>query len=237
MDLQALLEEAREADPTERILYRDRIASYGEAAVPSMVDWLSIPGLGAFAVRVLARIGEAASSRDRVRRLLMAAEDNVPDPVRSDVRQAIERLGGGRERMRPSRDARPAPERWPGKRTASPLELKFHDAMLDIFSLAGEATRKVGSDGSVTRGYWASYFLRGVRNHGGLEYARRLLAVDGTTAGFQRLTDENRLDLTMEALVLRPEFAKLFSERERAVAASRLARAGYQRLQDRLGGA
>jgi hypothetical protein len=100
--------------------------------------------------------------------------------------------------------------------------------MLDIFRLAGEATRHPRADGSVARGYWASYLLRGVRNHGGLEYARQLLRKEGTTDGFQRLTDEGRLDLTVEALVLKPEYAQLFSDEERRVAAHRLAQAGYQ---------
>jgi hypothetical protein len=99
--------------------------------------------------------------------------------------------------------------------------------MLDIFRLAGEATRQQRPDGTYVRGYWASYFLRGVRNHGGLTYARQLLNATGTTEGFHRLTAEGRLDLTMEALVLRPEYQKLFSPGERQVAASRLARAGH----------
>jgi hypothetical protein len=100
--------------------------------------------------------------------------------------------------------------------------------MLDIFRLAGEATRRHRSDGTTVRGYWASYFLRGVRNHGGLAYARQLLHREGTTEGFQRLTEEGRLDLTMEALVLMPEYAELFSDDELRVAAHRLAEAGSQ---------
>ena len=100
--------------------------------------------------------------------------------------------------------------------------------MLDIFRLAGEATRRERPDGSTIRGYWASYFLRGVRNHGGPNYARQLLRDQGTSAGFQRLTEEGRLDLTVEALVLKPEFADLFNDDERSVASDRLARAGYQ---------
>lgn len=36
------------------------------------------------------------------------------------------------------------------------------------------------------------------------------------------------LVLTVETLDLRPEFSELFTDDERAVAASRLARAGYQ---------
>src|SRR5258708_16228557 len=99
--------------------------------------------------------------------------------------------------------------------------------MLDIFRLAGEATRRPRPDGTTQRGYWASYFLRGVRNHGGPDYARQLLRAVGTSAGFQRLTDEGRLDLTVETLVLRPEYEALFTAADRTIAAHRLAEAGY----------
>ena len=95
--------------------------------------------------------------------------------------------------------------------------------------LAGEATRQQRPDGTYIRGYWATYFLRAVRNHGGLPYAHQLLRMDGTTDGFARLTAEGRLDLTMEALILRPEYRGLFSEGELQVAASRLVRAGWSR--------
>lgn len=104
--------------------------------------------------------------------------------------------------------------------------------MLDIFRLAGEATRRPRPDGTIARGYWASYFLRGVRNHGGPDYAHQLLRAEGTSDGFQRLTDEGRLDLTVEALVLKPEYAQLFIEPERQTAAHRLARAGYRPPRD-----
>jgi hypothetical protein len=107
--------------------------------------------------------------------------------------------------------------------------------MVDIFTLAGEATRKERPDGTFIRGYLASYFLRGVRNNGGVAYAHQLLQATGTTAGFERLKEENRLDLTMEALVLRPEFDLLFSADERQIAASRLARAGYQPPTSKIG--
>jgi hypothetical protein len=99
--------------------------------------------------------------------------------------------------------------------------------MLDIFRLAGEATRRPRPDGTTQRGYWASYFLRGVRNHGGPKYARQLLRAADTSAGFQRLTDEGRLDLTVEALVLRPEYEPLFADEDRKIAARRLEEAGY----------
>jgi hypothetical protein len=229
-DLNALLEEARMADPRDRILYRDRIAAYGAAAISAMQQWLGDPRLGAFAVRVLERIAEDDSNRRAVLDALAStARAGLPEHVAHDIAQAIDRLGGTRARgvTLPRPGPRTQVDQWPGHRTPSPLELRFHDAMLGIFTLAGEATRKRAPDGSTIRGYWANYFLRGVRNHGGPDYARQLLRAEGTSDGFQRLTDERRLDLTVEALVLRPEYSELFTDEERAVAASRLARGGY----------
>jgi hypothetical protein len=118
-------------------------------------------------------------------------------------------------------------EQWPGSRNVSALELRFHDDMLDIYRLAGEATRRHRPDGTTQRGYWATYFLRGVRTHGGPDYARQLLRASGTSAGFQRLTEERRLDLTVEALILRREYEPLFTDHERNIAEYRLTKA-YQ---------
>jgi hypothetical protein len=229
--LKSLLEEARKADPSDRILHRDRIAAHGAAAIPAMKEWISDSRLGAFAVRTLERIAAEPSNRRAVLDALASADPRaIPERVAQDIEQAIDRLGGSQRHSvaRPRPEPRSPREQWPGQRPVSPLELRFHDAMLSIFKLAGEATRRQSKDGSIVRGYWASYFLRGVRNHGGPDYARQLLRAEGTSDGFQRLTDERRLDLTVEALVLRPEFSELFTDDERAVAAHRLARAGYQ---------
>jgi hypothetical protein len=228
--LAELLEAARKADPGDRISYRDSIAEHSAAAIPAMAEWTGDQRLGAFAVRVLERIAVDQSLRQAVLDALTSADTQlVTERVANDIAQAIQRLGGAQRRRVSSRPhgSRLEVEQWPGNRAVSPLELRFHDAMLDIFKLAGEATRRQAADGSTIRGYWASYFLRGVRNHGGPNYAHQLLRAEGTSDGFQRLTDERRLDLTVEALVLRPEFSALFTEEERAVAASRLARGGY----------
>ena len=230
-DLNALLDKATVADASDRILLRDPIAAFGAAAIPAMTAWLHDPRLAAFAVRVLGRIGDDIPQRRAVLNALASADIRaLPEPIAHDIAAAISCLGGTAKHgvAGPPSGQRTPIERWPGHGTVSPLELRFHDAMLDIFTLAGEATRKRAADGSTIRGYWASYFLRGVRNHGGPDYARQLLRAEGTSDGFQRLTDERRLDLTVEALVLRPEFSSLFIDDERAAAASRLARAGYQ---------
>jgi hypothetical protein len=235
--LDALLEEAKKADPGDRIRFRDPIASHGLEAIPHMEGWLGEPRLGAFAVRVLERIGAEPPNRGAVVRTLNQARGGeLSEPVRNDIEMALVRLGGTRTRA-PISTSRSAstPEQWPGSRSVSPLEVRFHDDMLAIFTLAGEATRKRAADGSTIRGYWASYILRGVRNHGGPAYAHQLLRAEGTSDGFQRLTDEHRLDLTVEALVLRPDYASLFTDEERSIAANRLARAGYKPPADRAG--
>jgi hypothetical protein len=219
-ELEALLTKVEEAGPIDRIDFRDPVAAYGLEAIPALEAWLADPRLEVFAVRTLEKIAEQDVAREDVIDVFESLEPSeVSAWVVTDVRRALAKLS--------TRPATPASAEWPQGRTVSDLERAFHSDMLDIFRLAGEATRHVRPDGSVERGYWASYFLRAVRKHGGLEYARQLLNRTGTTPGFERLTNEGRLDLTMEALVLKPRYAPLFTERERKEASSRLARAGY----------
>ncbi len=230
-DLDRLLKVVRDAPPAVRIEYRDQVAVHGARAVPSLRSWLSDPRLGAFATRTLEKIAAEPADRPAVLAALESVNRQViPQVLTRDIGEAIARLRGAPRRTGTHSTARQdaAVEHWAGARAVSALELRFHDDMLDIFRLAGEATRRRRADGTVARGYWASYFLRGVRNHGGPEYARQLLRKAGTTPGFQRLKEEGHLDLTMEALVLKPEYASLFSDEERAVAARRLTLAGYQ---------
>ena len=71
-------------------------------------------------------------------------------------------------------------------------------------------------------GYWAGYFLKSVKQYGGVGAARRLLERNGVSRGLAKLASLNRLDLAMETLVLDPAYALLFSDEERAIAARRL---------------
>ena len=91
------------------------------------------------------------------------------------------------------------------------LEQRFDAAMLDIYERAG---REVG--------YWATRYLQMLRRRGGLETARYLLGSRTTSDGYARLRDAGRLDLTVEAHVLRREFEPLFTPQERARARERL---------------
>jgi hypothetical protein len=234
-DLDQLLDAASAADPGVRIQFRDPIAAHGASAIPQLRRWLADDRLSAFAVRTLEKIAIDPANRRGVLEALRSLDSRgVSEWTSRDVADAVARITGTVPRSGgaggPAR--REPVEEWPGSRVVSPLELRFHDTMLDVFRLAGEATRRTRSDGTIERGYWASYFLRGVRNHGGPDYAHQLLRKEGTTDGFQRLKVEGRLDLTMEALVLRPEYSALFSNEERRVAAHRLAEAGYQPLDE-----
>jgi hypothetical protein len=97
----------------------------------------------------------------------------------------------------------------------SELEARFETEMVEkVYRTAGRET-----------GYWASYFLRAVRSHGGVGAARRLLQAPGVSKGLRTLSGKDRLDLAMETLVLAPEYRSLFTDEERAAAERRLAQA------------
>lgn len=72
-------------------------------------------------------------------------------------------------------------------------------------------------------GYWAHRFLQMLRRRRGLETARYLLNAPVTSDGYARLRDAGRLDLTVEALVQKPEWAPLFTVEELARARERYA--------------
>lgn len=92
------------------------------------------------------------------------------------------------------------------------LEEALTEVMLNLYRRTGEAT-----------GYWAGYFLRDVRRHGGLAVAKKLLRPDrGLSEGFNKLIDAGRVDLSVEAVVLQ-DFAGLFSSEELDEARQRVA--------------
>jgi hypothetical protein len=71
-------------------------------------------------------------------------------------------------------------------------------------------------------GYNATRFLAMVREHGGLQTAHRLLSSSDISYGFTELWLRGRLDLTVEQLVLRPQYQELFNEAELVRARERL---------------
>ena len=76
-------------------------------------------------------------------------------------------------------------------------------------------------------GYVPAYFIRMLDEDGALGAVRRLLAADQVSEGFERLYDLGHLELTVEAIALRPEFRTLFTPPELALARGRLAALGF----------
>jgi hypothetical protein len=76
-------------------------------------------------------------------------------------------------------------------------------------------------------GYHATYYLQMLAELGPLETARRLVLSTTPSDGFTTLWEKRRLDLTVEAVVLREEFKGLFSDEEVDAARSRLAEYGW----------
>jgi hypothetical protein len=95
------------------------------------------------------------------------------------------------------------------------LEAEFHRAMVGLY----EEAKKDG--------YQASYFLRMVSDHGGVEAAKRLVNSPEPSDGFTRLWEMHRLDLTVEALILEPKWKPLFSDEERRRSRDRLLEYGW----------
>ena len=104
------------------------------------------------------------------------------------------------------------------------LEQQFHEEMLSLYTRTGEAMD-----------YWPSYFLRKVKRVGGYQVAQDLLKPAPKTAtGFGKLAEANRLNLSVEFMVLQPKWSTLFSDSERDVARSRLEMAGYFTLPEEI---
>jgi hypothetical protein len=77
-------------------------------------------------------------------------------------------------------------------------------------------------------GYNATYFLRMLSEHGGLETARRLVGSRQPSEGFTQLYLKGRLDLTVESLVLEETYRELFTDELLEHARSRLREYGVE---------
>lgn len=91
------------------------------------------------------------------------------------------------------------------------LEHRFDLAMMSIYHRARNEAR-----------YTATRFLQMLHEHRGLETARILLHSSAVSEGYTALWERGRLDLTVESLILQPEWNILFTDEEREIAKQRL---------------
>ncbi|MBU4446222.1 MAG: hypothetical protein Q8N12_09000 [Thermodesulfovibrionales bacterium] len=96
------------------------------------------------------------------------------------------------------------------------VENIFHRAMIGVYESALRECR-----------YNATRFIQMVQNHGGVESAKILLHTPGFQYGFTELWQCGCLRLTMEALVIQPQYAALFTQEEIEITRTRLEECGY----------
>lgn len=97
------------------------------------------------------------------------------------------------------------------------LRARFDEAMMEVYRRALNECD-----------YKATRFLQMLHDHRGLETARILLHASKVSEGYVALWERKRLDLTVEAVILAPEWHPLFSDGEREIARNRLADYGYK---------
>lgn len=97
------------------------------------------------------------------------------------------------------------------------LERRFHYAMIVLYRRAKDEC-----------GYNSIRFLNMINEYGGLETARILLNSTVVSDGYTAMWERQRLDLIVEAIILKPEWKELFSDDERKIAKTRLEQYGYK---------
>jgi hypothetical protein len=95
------------------------------------------------------------------------------------------------------------------------LESAFHLDMLNIYKEASKL------------GYKPTIFLGMVNEHGGLKAAKLLIEQKEVTEGYLRLWELRRLDLSVEAFTLKPEYSSLFSKEIKEKCIARLHKYEY----------
>ncbi len=98
----------------------------------------------------------------------------------------------------------------------SGLKKTFRQAMCNVYSVAKKEC-----------GYNAARFLQMLNTMDSVEVAKQLIHKDGISEGMIALWEKHRLDLSVEAHVIKPEFAPLFTEEEKNICLNRLNQLGY----------
>ena len=98
------------------------------------------------------------------------------------------------------------------------LERRFHNDMIQIYVAAKKLK------------YNPTYFWQMVTDKGGYMTAKQLINTDAPSEGFTKLWELKRLDLSVEAHVLKTEYYPLFTDEERQICIDRLIEYGYMVL-------
>jgi len=96
------------------------------------------------------------------------------------------------------------------------LEKQFFNEMKEIYHKAANEIN-----------YRPTRFLQMLSEKGGVPTVISLVTKPGSTEGFIRLWENQRLDLSVEALILKNDYKELFDDAIRQICADRLREYGY----------
>ena len=100
---------------------------------------------------------------------------------------------------------------------ASENEKRFDTEMMKIYHRARDEAK-----------YNATRYFHMLIEQGGLRAAQTLIHSTQVSEGYTALWERKRLDLTVEALILKPDWRELFTSEELDIAQQRLQQYGYE---------
>ena len=139
------------------------------------------------------------------------------DSLRGYVRRRNQEAAGPVEESAGPAENVGDPSAGPDGEPGLDVRAEFERAMKDVYVRAKSEAN-----------YTASYLIGMLSSYGGLGTAQRLLASTEVSSGFAALYERDRLDLTVEALVIQSKFASLFTDEELDIARQRLDQLGYR---------
>jgi hypothetical protein len=71
-------------------------------------------------------------------------------------------------------------------------------------------------------GYTPQYLINMISRYGAINAVKKLVIKPEISQGLQRLQKENALELSLESIILEPEWENIFTEKERDIAKKKL---------------
>ncbi|NCC15643.1 MAG: hypothetical protein EOM28_04755 [Clostridia bacterium] len=99
--------------------------------------------------------------------------------------------------------------------------------MTDLEKKFSDEWMKKAEQAQEMENYNAARLLNNIQEHGGVSVARRALERNGCSENFELLKKNNRLDLSLEALLTKAEYATLFEDDEVNACLTSLCECGY----------
>lgn len=78
--------------------------------------------------------------------------------------------------------------------------------------------------------YRATGFFQKIQSDGAITTAKEIINNEELTEGFIKLAECNRLDLSVEALIVQEKYKELFTPKERKICINRLKKHGYKEV-------